>query len=148
MNTWILIWFMLATSPIAFLISFHFTYRWAFFDSGGGGKLYWKMLRTDLHCSIPGKHGDIARIVRARGWIKKYADMGNSTTGMYGLKKPFKQILNERRYQEYEHLFMHPKWWIWGKMASCLVWPISLPLWLIANVVVLVWVLIRRPDYI
>jgi hypothetical protein len=145
MNIWILI--MLATSPIAFLISFQFSYRWALYDSGGGSKLFWKLLRTDLHCSIPGRYGDIARITRARGWIKKYADMGNSTTGMFGIKKPFKEILKERQYQKYEHLFMRPKWWLWSKMAASLVWPIALPLWLVANVLALIWYLINPPQY-
>ena len=142
MNTWI--WLTLATSPIAFLISFHFTYRWALFDSGRGSKLYWKMLRTDLHCSIPGRHGDIARITRCRGWIKNYAQMG-SDVSVRGIQEPFKKIWKEKRYPEYERYFMFPKWWIWRKMALCLIWPISLPLWFTANVLILIWVLIMRP---
>lgn len=145
MNT--LIWLTLATSPIAFLISYHWTYRWAFYDNGGGSKLYWKMLRTDLRCSMPGRHGDIARITRARGWIRKYAKMGNSTTGMHGLKKSFRQILKERSYPEYEDLFMPPKWWIWTKMALCLVWPISLLLWLTMIVTGLFLSLVAHLDY-
>jgi hypothetical protein len=144
MNIWILI--MLATSPIAFLISFQFSYRWELFDSGGGNRLFWKLLRTDLHCSIPGRHGDIARITRCRGWIRKYAMKGHGVS-MKGIDEPFKTIFKNQKYPEYEHLFMRPKWWLWSKMAASLVWPIALPLWLVANVLALIWYLINPPQY-
>ena len=147
MNTWI--WLMLATSPFAFLISYHFTYRWTFFDSGGGSKLFWKMLRTDLHCSIPGRHGDIARIARCRGWVRKYAKMEgpHSAVVISGIDEPFMNILHHQKYQEYERFFMPPKWWIWAKMAACLVWPIALLLWLVVNVMVLAWPIFCPPQH-
>jgi len=143
MDGYLLILSMVGSSPIAFLISYWWSYRWETYDNGGGIRLLWGLLRNDVHCSIPGRHGDRARIIIVRRSLQKYARMGKGVH-IPGINEPLKKIIAEKRYSDYAHFFVHPKWWIWLKAFYCLVWPVTFLLWFMITIIKTYYVLTRE----
>ena len=126
-----MIWFyiMMFTSPIFFWLWYEWTYRWEIFDGCKDG--FWRRLRTDVWISLPGRRGKIARIARVRVWVREYARMENrdsqiSNIVVSGINERFRDILRDKRYTEYEHVFLRPRWLLWTMMLASLVWPVVL----------------------
>lgn len=116
-------WFyaMVATGPLAFYLWYEWTYRWEIFD--GCADRFWRRLRTDIYISLPGQAGKMARITRVRAHVRKFAKMESprGTVLVTGVNEPFRRIQKDKRYADYEHIFLRPKWMLWAMLALSLV---------------------------
>lgn len=147
MQFWLLVLLITTiTSPFAFYCWYEWTYRWEIFD--GGADKFWRRLRTDLHLSWPGRHGKIARITRVRAWVRKYAKMESPNTIMpiRGVEEPFRRILKEKRYAEYEHVFLRPKWLLWVMMLLSPIWPVVIISHILLFAFLVIWFNFIRPP--